>query len=121
MRRNVTILLSVLAAFVAGLAPVAFAIWTAYNSTISKAEENLRSIAAGIAADTSSLLTDIDQGLVALAGLSYECKPEDVKTMNTMAYDIPEISDIGLINPQRKLVCTSWGRIDPPIKPELPP
>jgi sensor c-di-GMP phosphodiesterase-like protein len=121
MRRKLTILLSVLAAFVAGLLPVGFAIWTAYNSTISKAEENLRSIAAGIAADTSSLLTDIDQGLIALAGLSYECTPEDVNTMNTMAYDIPEISDIGLINPQRKLVCTSWGKIDPPIKPDLPP
>jgi len=121
MRRKLTILLSILAAAVAGLAPVGFAIWTAYNTTIEQAEANLRSIAQGIAADTSKLLADIDQGLVALSGLSYACTPNDVNTMNTMAYDIPEISDIGLINPERKLVCTSWGRVDPPVKPDLPP
>jgi sensor c-di-GMP phosphodiesterase-like protein len=121
MRRWITIILSVLAAFVAGLAPVGFSIWTAYTTTISKAEENLRSIAQGIADDTSNLLTDIDQGLIALAGLSYDCTPEDINTMNTMSYDIPEISDIGLINSRRKLVCTSWGRVDPPVEPDLPP
>ena len=98
MRRWIAISLSVLAAFIAGLAPVGFAIWTAYNTTIAQAEANLRSIAQGIAEDTSNLLTDIDQGLIALSGLSYDCTPEDVNTMNTMAYDIPEISDIGLIN-----------------------
>jgi len=121
MRRKITIILSVLAAFIAGLAPVGFAIWTAYNTTIAQAEANLRSIAQGIAVDTANLLNDIDQGLIALAGLSYECTPEDINTMNTMAYDIPEISDIGLINSRRKLVCSSWGRVDPPVKPDLPP
>jgi len=121
MRRWIAISLSVLAAFIAGLAPVGFAIWTAYNTTIAQAEANLRSIAQGIAEDTSNLLTDIDQGLIALSGLSYDCTPEDVNTMNTMAYDIPEISDIGLINSRRKLVCTSWGRVDPPVEPALPP
>jgi len=121
MKRKLAILLSILAAFVAGLAPVGFAIWTAFNTTIRQAEANLRSIAQGIAADTSALLSDIDQGLVALSGLSYACTAEEVRTMNTMSYDIPEISDIGLINPARKLVCTSWGKVDPPITPELPP
>jgi len=121
MKRKLTILLSVLAAFVAGIAPVGFAIWTAYNTTIAQAEANLRSIAQSIAADTSNLLTDIDQGLVALSGLSYACTADDIQTMNIMAYDIPEISDIGLINPRRKLVCTSWGRVDPPVTPDLPP
>ena len=41
--------------------------------------------------------------------------------MNTMAYDIPGISDIGLLSPDRKLVCTSWGPVKPPLKPDLPP
>jgi sensor c-di-GMP phosphodiesterase-like protein len=121
MRRKITIFLSVLAAFIAGLAPVGFAIWTAYNTTIAQAEANLRSIAQGIAVDTANLLNDIDQGLIALAGLSYDCTPADINTMNTMAFDIPEISDIGLINARRKLVCSSWGRVDPPVEPDLPP
>jgi sensor c-di-GMP phosphodiesterase-like protein len=121
MRRKLNILLATLVAFIAGLAPVSYAIYLAYNTTVKNAEESLRAIAQGIAADTSDLLTDIDQGLIALSGLGYRCSPEDVTAMNIMAYDIPGISDIGIMRPDRKLVCTSWGRIDPPIVPQLPP
>ena len=120
MRRKLSILLATLVAAFAGLAPVGYAIFLAYNTTIEKAEGNLRAIAQGIAADTSILLTDIDQGLIALSDLGYQCTPDDVTAMNTMAYDIPGISDIGVIRPGRKLVCTSWGEVDPPIAPELP-
>jgi len=121
MRRKFSILLATLVAAFAGLAPVGYAIYLAYNTTIKNAEENLRAIAQGIAADTSALLTDIDQGLIALSGLGSRCTPEDVTAMNTMAYDIPGISDIGVIRSDRKLVCTSWGPVNPPIAPELPP
>jgi len=120
MRRKLTILLATLIAIVAGLAPVSFAIYLAYKTTIKNAEENLRTIAQGIATDTSDLLTNIDQGLIALSSIGYECTPDDVAVMNTMAYDIPAISDIGIIRPDRKLVCTSWGRINPPMTPNLP-
>lgn len=121
MRRKLTVLLTILVAFIAGLAPVGYAIYLAYNTTIKNAEENLRTIAHGIAAGTSELLTNIDQGLIALSGLDYQCTPDDVAAMNTMAYDIPGISDIGIMRPDRKLVCTSWGPVDPPVVPELPP
>ena len=121
MRRKLTILLATLVALIAGLAPVSYAIFLAYNTTVKNAEESLRTIAQGIAADTSDLLTDIDQGLIALSGLGYRCTSDDIAAMNTMAYDIPGISDIGLMRPDRKLVCTSWGPVNPPINPELPP
>ena len=49
--------------------------YLAYNTTIEKAEDNLRAIAQGIATDTSSLLTDIDQGLIALSSLGDRCEP----------------------------------------------
>ena len=121
MKRKLIILLASLLAILAGLAPVSIAIWLAYQATLSSAESSLRNIAQAIAADTSKTLQDVDEALVALSGLSYDCTPDVVAAMNTMAYDIPEISDIGLMRPDRKLVCTSWGVIDPPVKPDLPP
>ena len=120
MRRRLTILLAIVVAVVVGLVPVVYAIYLAYKTTVGNAEDNLRAIAQDIAADTSKLLNDINQGLAALSGLGYQCSANDISTMNTMAYDIPGISEIGLIRPDRKLVCTSWGRINPPLSPELP-
>jgi sensor c-di-GMP phosphodiesterase-like protein len=120
MKRKLIIVLASLVALAAGLTPVGTAIWLAYKTTVGKAEANLHAIAQTIAADTSQILLDIDQGLIALADLSYECTTDDINAMNTMAYDIPEISEIGLIRPDRKLVCTSWGPVSPPIKPGLP-
>ena len=120
LRRRLTILLATLVAIVAVLAPVGYALHLAYNTTVGKSEDNLHSIAQTIASDTSRLLNDINQGLVALSDLDYRCSYEDVRAMNTMAYDIPGISDIGLITADRKLVCTSWGAIKPPLKTELP-
>jgi sensor c-di-GMP phosphodiesterase-like protein len=121
MRRKLTILLATLIAVLAGLVPVSYAIYLAYNTTTKNAEENLRAIAEGIATDTSDLLNDVDQGLIALSSLGTRCTAEDVKAMNTMAFDIPGISDIGLIRPDRKLFCASWGAISPPVTPQLPP
>ena len=121
LRRRLTILLATLVALVAVLAPVGYALHLAYNTTVGKSEDNLRSIAQTIATDTSRLLNDINQGLVALSDLDYRCSADDVRAMNTMAYDIPGISDIGLVTPKGKLVCTSWGAIKPPLKAELPP
>jgi sensor c-di-GMP phosphodiesterase-like protein len=121
MKRKLVIMLASVLAMLAGLAPVSIAIWLAYETTLTRAESSLHAIAQAIAADTSKTLQDVDEALIALSGLSYDCTPEDVAAMNTMAYDIPEISDIGLIRPDRKLVCTSWGAIDPPVEPELPP
>jgi len=119
MKRAMIILLASLAALVAGLAPVSIAIWFAYTNTVGDAEDNLHSIAETIAADTSQLLDDIDQGLIALSDLSFRCTTDDISAMNTMAYDIPEISELGLMRPDGKLVCTSWGRINPPVDPEI--
>jgi sensor c-di-GMP phosphodiesterase-like protein len=121
LRRRLTILLATLVAIVAVLAPVGYALQLAYKTTVGKSEDNLRTIAQTIAADTSRLLNDINQGLVALSDLDYRCTFDAVSAMNTMAYDIPGISDIGLITADRKLVCTSWGPIKPPLKTELPP
>jgi sensor c-di-GMP phosphodiesterase-like protein len=120
MKRTMIILLASLAALVAGLAPVSIAIWFAYTNTVGDAEANLHSIAETIAADTSQLLDDIDQGLIALSDLSFRCTTADVNAMNIMAYDIPEISELGLMRPDGKLVCTSWGPIKPPVEPEIP-
>ncbi len=120
MKRKLIILLAALAALAAGLVPVSIAIWFAYTTTVGEAEANLHSIAETIAANTSQLLDDVDQGLIALSDLSYDCTPEDVKAMNTMAYDIPEISDLGLMRPDGKLVCTSWGPVIPPVVPDIP-
>ena len=120
MKRKLIILLAALAALTAGLAPVSIAIWFAYTTTVGDAEANLHSIAETIAADTSQLLDDVDQGLIALSDLSFDCTPEDVNAMNTMAYDIPEISDLGLMRPDGKLVCTSWGPVSPPVMPDIP-
>ena len=120
MKRAMIILFASLAALVAGLAPVSIAIWFAYTNTVGDAEGDLHSIAETIAADTSQLLDDIDQGLIALSDLSFKCTTDDVNAMNIMAYDIPEISELGLMRPDRKLVCTSWGRIKPPVSPEIP-
>jgi len=116
MKRVLIILFAALAALLAGLAPVSIAIWFAYTTTVGNAEAKLHSIASTIAVDTSQLLGDIDQGLIALSDLSFACTPEDVNAMNTMAYDIPE----SLIRPDGKLVCTSWGPVSPPVVPEIP-
>ena len=89
MKRTLIILLASLAALAAGLAPVSIAIRFAYLTTVENAEAGLQTIAETIAADTSKILGDIDQGLIALAELSFDCTPEDVNAMNTMAYDIP--------------------------------
>ncbi len=121
LRRRLIVLLTTVVAIVAGLAPVSYAIYLAYKMTVGNAEDNLHMIAQEIAADTSQLLNDINQGLIALSDLDYKCTADDVSTMSTMSYDIPGISEIGLISPDRKLVCTSWGPINPPVKPELPP
>jgi sensor c-di-GMP phosphodiesterase-like protein len=121
MKRKLLILFTLLLVLAAGLAPVSIAIWFAYQTTINRAEASLRNTAQTIAAATSDMLQDIDRGLIALSGLSFACTPEEVAAMNTMAYDIPEISDIGLLRPDRKLVCTSWGPVDPPFTPDLPP
>jgi sensor c-di-GMP phosphodiesterase-like protein len=121
MRRKLTIFLAVVLALLAGLGPIGYAIYAAYTTTISNAEANLQSIAHGIADDTSDMLLQIDQGLIALSGLSYDCTASDISAMNNMAYDIPGISELGLIRPDRKLVCTSWGAVDPPVDPGLPP
>ena len=121
MRRRLTILLAIVVAIVVGLAPVSFALYLAYKTTVGNAEDNLRAIAQDIAADTSQLLNDINQGLNVLSELGYQCTADDVRSMNTIAYDIPGISEVGLIRPDRMLVCTSWGKINPPLKPELPP
>ncbi len=121
MRRKLTVFVAAILALIAGLAPVSYAIYAAYTNTIEKAETQLRTIAQGIAEDTSAMLLQIDQGLIALSGLSYACGSSDISAMNNMAYDIPGISELGLIRPDRKLVCTSWGVVDPPVDPELPP
>ena len=121
LRRRLIVLLATVVAMVAGLAPVSYAIYLAYNTTVVNAEDNLRTIAQAIAADTSQLLNDINQGLIALSDLTNQCSADDVSAMNTMAYDIPGISEIGLISHGRKLVCTSWGPVKLPFKPELPP
>ena len=121
MRRKLTILLAVILAMLAGLGPIGYAIYAAYTTTISNAEANLQSIARGIANDTSEMLLQIDRGLIALSGLSYACGAKDISAMNNMAYDIPGISELGLIRPDRKLVCSSWGAVDPPVDPGLPP
>ncbi len=121
MKRKLIILLASLLAVLAGLAPVSIAIWLAYQTTLSSAESRLRNIAQAIARDTSQMLQDVDEALVALSDLSHDCTPADIAAMNTMAYDIPEISDIGLMRADRKLVCTSWGIVDPPLEPDLPP
>ena len=121
MRRKLIILFTPLVAVAAGAAPMSLAIWLAYQTTVESAETKLRSISQTIAADTSKILQDVDQGLIALYDLLYDCSPGDVSAMNTMAYDIPEISDIGIMRPDRKLVCTSWGPVSPPVEPELPP
>jgi len=121
MRRRLTILLAIVVAIVVGLAPVGYALYLAYKMTVGNAEDNLRAIAQDIAADTSKLLNDINEGLSVLSELGYQCSEDDVRSMNTVAYDIPGISEVGLIRPDRMLVCTSWGRIYPPLRPELPP
>lgn len=121
MRRRFTILLAFVVAIVVGLVPVSYALYLAYKTTVGNAEDNLRAIAQDIAADTSKLLNDINQGLNVLTELGYQCTEDDVRSMNTIAYDIPGISEVGLIRPDRMLVCTSWGKINPPLKPELPP
>ena len=121
IRRKLIIFFAALVVLVAGLAPVGLAIWLAYRTTVETAESKLRSISQTIAADTSKILQDVDQGLIALYGTSFDCTAQDVSAMNTMAYDIPEISDIGIMRPDRKLVCTSWGPVRPPVKPDIPP
>jgi sensor c-di-GMP phosphodiesterase-like protein len=120
-RRKLIIFFAALVASIAGLAPVSFAIWLAYSTTVENAEARLRSISQTMARDTSKILQDVDQALIALYGTSFDCTAQDVSAMNTMAYDIPEISDIGIMRPDRKLVCTSWGPVRPPVKPDLPP
>jgi sensor c-di-GMP phosphodiesterase-like protein len=120
MKRSLFIFLASLVALAAGLVPVSSAIWLAYRATVGNAESSLHGIAQTIASDTSKVLLAIDQGLIALSDLSLECTPRDINAMNTMAYDIPEISEMGLIAPDRTLVCTSWGRVDPPVAPEIP-
>jgi sensor c-di-GMP phosphodiesterase-like protein len=120
-RRKLIIFFAALVASVAGLAPVSFAIWLAYRTTVDNAEARLRSISQTMARDTSKILQDVDQALIALYGTSFDCTAQDVSAMNTMAYDIPEISDIGIMRPDRKLVCTSWGPVRPPVKPDIPP
>ena len=121
VRRKITIVIAVLLAAIAGIAPVGYAIHTAYTTTIRNAENNLRAIARVIAEDTSVFLLQVDQGLVALSELSYKCGPTEISAMNKMAYDIPGISELLLIRPDRKVVCTSWGEVKPPRKPGLPP
>jgi sensor c-di-GMP phosphodiesterase-like protein len=121
MRRRLTILLAIITAVVVGLAPVGYALYLAYKTTVGNAEDNLRTIAQGIAAETSKLLDNINQGLSVLSELGYQCSGEDIRSMNTISYDIPGISEVGLIRPDGMLVCTSWGRINPPTRPELPP
>ena len=37
-----------------------------------------------------------------------------------MTYDIPQISEMGIMRPDRKLVCTSWGPVVPPVAPDIP-
>jgi sensor c-di-GMP phosphodiesterase-like protein len=121
IRRKLIIFFAALVAGVAGLAPVSLAIWLAYRTTAENAESKLRAIAQTMAEDTSKILQDVDQALVALYGTSFDCGPQDVRAMNTMAYDVPEISDIGIMRPDRKLVCTSWGPVQPPVEPDIPP
>jgi len=121
LRRRLIVLLATVVAVVAGLAPVSYAIYTAYKTTVVNAENSLRTIAQDIASDTSKLLNDVNQGLIALSDLDYKCSKEDVSAMNTMSYDIAGISEIGLVRPDGKLFCTSWGPINPPLKSELPP
>ena len=120
MKRTLIILFASLAALVAGLVPVSVAIWFAYTTTVGEAEARLHSIAETISVDTSQLLGDIDQGLIALSDLSFDCSRENISAMNTMAYDIPAISELGLMRPDGKLVCTSWGPINPPVLPGIP-
>jgi len=121
MRRRLTIFLAIVVAVVVGLAPVGYALYLAYKTTVDNAENNLRAIAQDIAADTSKLLKDINQGLSTFSEPGYQCTDNDIRSMNTIAYDIPGISEVGLIRPDRMLVCTSWGKINPPTRPELPP
>ena len=84
MKRKLLILFATLVAFTTGITPVVFAIWLAYETTVSRAEDNLRSISQTIASDTASILQDVDKGLIALSDTGYDCSPEDVSAMNTM-------------------------------------
>ena len=120
IRRRLTILLAIIVAIMVGLAPLGYALYLAYKTTVGNAEDNMRSIAQNIAANTSKLLKDINQGLSTLSGLGYQCSEIDIRSLNTVAYDIPGISDIGLIRPDGMLACASWGRVNPPLRPELP-
>lgn len=120
IRRSLTAVLAVSLAVLAGVAPLGLALHKARTMNIDDARDGLRAVAERIAASTSDLLTQIDQGLVALNDLSYRCTPDDIRALNNMAYDIPEISEIGLITPARKLVCSSWGVVEPAVNPGLP-
>jgi sensor c-di-GMP phosphodiesterase-like protein len=120
MKRKFIILLASLVAFATGITPVVLAIWLAYETTVNRAEDSLRSISQTIASETAAMLQEVDRGLIALSDIGYDCSPEDVSAMNTMTYDIPQISEMGIMRPDRKLVCTSWGPVVPPVAPDIP-
>ncbi len=121
MDRTGTIILAVFAALLVGLAPIGLVIWISYKQTVQSAELELRGIAESIALDTNEILGMVDQQLKKLEDLGYECDADTVQRLRRAAFDVPEISELGLVTASGRLACTSWGAVEPDTLVDVPP
>ena len=121
MNRSRIILISALLTAVAAIAPVALALVLAQADIRERAEQNLGAAAGFLAHDAAGLLRQVDEALTAIGELGSGCSESDLQQLRQLVFDIPEISETGIVTADGRLVCTSWGPVQPPEQLNRPP
>lgn len=114
-RKGVT-LFSITSAIILGLLPVILAIAYAYIHTINLAKSNLEDIARSIAKRNDIVFQTIRDRLDKMGHVDAGCEKEDILSLRKLVFNLPVTSEVGLIDKNGYILCSSMGKLKQPIK-----
>jgi sensor c-di-GMP phosphodiesterase-like protein len=114
--------LSVVLAIILAFLPVIVAVIIAYVHTVHLAKAELTEIATEVANKTDAVFQTIHAELKNVESVDAKCQPDDVQELRKLVFNLPIVGEVGLVDPQGYLVCSSLGKIEHPIKiPDVNP
>ncbi len=119
-RRKIIVAASV-GTVAAVLVPLVLAAWLAYRFTFGEARDLVAQRANDLAANVSTVLNQVSSSLASADSLPLNCTPAVIQRLRELAFDLAEITEIGLMRPDGTLICSSWGPVDPPARFDIEP
>ncbi len=114
MPRKVIQSIAIIIAIIVGIGPISLSIWYSYKETLRQAEENLQIIVSGIVNSTLFSMSQIKQGFNEVDSITKTCSKDNIAQLRDFVFDLPYMTAANIITPQGKLVCSSWGKVEPP-------